>query len=361
MKKRKFIKIMYAVTPVMLVLLLALNVFTLVRVRALEADANGETEDVAQEDDVVIGEEYTIKSTKQISDAYKSGDSSKLSERDEETLDMAKAILGKIITKDMSDYEKELAVYDWMTANLSFDDGSMEVVPDTDTECDNPYGVLKYHNAVCVGYATTFRMFMQMMDIECMVVHDSYLSHSWNLVKLDGHWYHTDIFSDTPGGNHSHFNINDDVMTDMQEWNTDFFPAADGYEYNYAYINRAQCKDVYSIPALVRSAIDSKSSLVSLDFGKNISENTYDTAEDIMSEIEDRVMFGSNAKIGLGWYWLDAGDDRVFCVYISYEDDAEDPDDDTDEPDENQQKISDAVDKAFGDFGSGDNNIVGIE
>ena len=49
MTKRKLIRIMYVVTPVMLVLLLALNVFTMLKVKALEdAAAMDDTEDVAQ-------------------------------------------------------------------------------------------------------------------------------------------------------------------------------------------------------------------------------------------------------------------------------------------------------------------------
>lgn len=60
--KRKLIRIMYVVTPVMLVLLLALNVFTILKVKALEESAGGDkTEDVAQENDVTIGGEYVIK------------------------------------------------------------------------------------------------------------------------------------------------------------------------------------------------------------------------------------------------------------------------------------------------------------
>lgn len=110
--KRKLIKIMYVVTPVMLVLLLALNVFTILKVKALEESAGGDkTEDVAQENDVTIGGEYVIKATTQISDAYKSGNTSNLSDKDKETLNMAKSVLDEIITDGMSDYEKELAVY----------------------------------------------------------------------------------------------------------------------------------------------------------------------------------------------------------------------------------------------------------
>ena len=355
--KRKLIRIMYVVTPVMLVLLLALNVFTIFKVKALEEGAGGdETKDVAQENDVTIGGEYVIKATTQISDAYKSGDTSNLSDKDKETLNMAKSVLDEIITDGMSDYEKELAVYKWMTTNIGFDSGSMTVIPEDESKpVDNPNGVLKNHEAVCVGYATTFRLFMQMMGIDCMVVHDSYLSHSWDLVKLDGQWYHTDIYSDAGSstGNFSHFNLNDETMMNSQEWNTDFFPAADGYKYNYAYVNKTQCSDVYKIPELVRAALDARQGVVSLDFGKDVSDDIYNLADTIMNSVENTVVFNAGYGVSFSWSWLDADGDNVFCVYISYEK-TEDPDVDPDVTDETQQKIDDAVNKAFGDMGSGD-------
>lgn len=357
--KRKLIRIMYVVTPVMLVLLLALNVFTIFKVKALEESAGGEeTEDVAQENDVTVGGEYVIKATTQISDAYKSGNTSNLSDKDKETLGMAKSVLDEIITDGMSDYEKELAVYKWMTANIGFDSGSMTTIPEDESKpVDNPNGVLKNHEAVCVGYATTFRLFMQMLGIDCMVVHDSHLSHSWDIVKLDGQWYHTDIYSDAGSGegNFSHFDLNDETMMSSQEWNTDFFPAADGYEYNYAYVNRTQCKDIYTIPEQVRAAINEQQGVVSFDFGDEISVDIYNIADTIMNQIENAVVFGGDYGIGLSWSWLDADGDNIFCVYISYEK-SEDPDVAPGVADETQQKIDDAVNKAFGDMGSGDSS-----
>ncbi len=367
MKKRKLIRIMYVVTPVMLVLLLALNVFTILKVKALEDVAGtDDPEDVAQENDVTIDSDYVIRATTQISDAYKSGDASKLSDADKETLDMAKSVLDEIITDGMSDYEKELAVYEWMTANIGFDDGSLTVIPDeNDLVVDNPHGVLQTHKAVCVGYATTFRLFMQMMDIECMVVHDSYLSHSWDLVKLDGEWYHTDIYFDAGSGDFSHFNLNDTAMMDMQEWNTDFFPAADGYKYNYAYINKVECRDVYSIPEQVRAAIDSESGVASFDLGKDISDDTYSILETIMNQIQNAAVINSDKCVGMSWSWLEAEDENIFCVYLSYaNDDIVDPDDNVDIDAETQQKIDEAVNKAFGDISDGSdtaNAVIGCD
>ena len=148
--------------------------------------------------------------------------------------------------------------------------GVLPVIPDTGADCDNPFGVLKYHNAVCVGYATTFRLFMQMLEIPCMVVHNSERYHSWDLVRLDGEWYHTDIYSDAGNPNYTHFNLTDSMMACMQDWNTDFFPAADGYEYCYAYQISAPEEDIYHVPVLMREALDSKDSMVSLRFDNSI-------------------------------------------------------------------------------------------
>ena len=66
----------------------------------------GQYEDPAQEDDVVIAQNYTIKSTTHISDAYKSGDTSQLDDRDKETLAMAKDVLKEIIKDDMTQLQK---------------------------------------------------------------------------------------------------------------------------------------------------------------------------------------------------------------------------------------------------------------
>ena len=57
-----------------------------------------------------------------------------------------------------------------------------------------------------------------------MVVHNTEMYHTWNLVKLDGKWYHTDVYSDAETGNYANFNMNDDIASAGHDWNMDFFP-----------------------------------------------------------------------------------------------------------------------------------------
>lgn len=112
------------------------SAFAAKEIHALRAEqsAKGET----KEDGVTIMGQYTIRSTLPISDAYRSGNTSGLDSKEKETLDMASAVLEEIITDGMTPYEKERAVYDWMTSKLSYDAGVLQVIPNTTADSDNP-------------------------------------------------------------------------------------------------------------------------------------------------------------------------------------------------------------------------------
>ena len=309
---------------------------------AQEGLDDGET----REDDVRIMDDYWIRSTLPISDAYRTGDDSKLDEKEKATLEMATAVLDELITEDMTPYDKELAVYDWMTKELKYDTGVLQVIPNTEEDCDNPYGVLKYHNAVCVGYATTFRLFMQMMDIPCMVVHNRDAYHSWDLVQLDDDWYHVDIYSDQDSGNYADFNMNDEMCSRGHDWDQDFFPAAKGLTYNYAYQNAQPVEDLFSIPAMLREALDEKAGSLLLDF-KVIDEPHAQIVETMLSGLQDRVTERTDGYVWMDWSWLRvSGTEYVLAVYLSgYEEDGSDR---YDISDEDRELIDQAIEDAFG-------------
>lgn len=263
-----------------------------------EQDSATPTENLTSEDDVMIAEQYKIQSTLPISDAYKSGDTSKLSDQEKETLDLASKVLDEIITDGMSDYEKECAVYDWMAKEISNDSGMLTVVPTTSQDSATPYGALKYHNAVCVGYATTFRLFMQMMDIECKVIHNTDLYHSWDLVKLDDHWYHVDVYSDAGVGNYANFNLNDTIQSAQQEWDREYFPVSDSLDYNYAYQNRVSAKSIYDIPKLLRKALDDQISSLIICFEDPVSEEEMQKGSTIVSYIDELMLYNDTQQLG---------------------------------------------------------------
>lgn len=354
-KSKKLICIFAVAMSLLLIAGLVLNIVLLSKVSAAEElvqslSAANSTE--TKEDDVLIADEYMIKSTLSISDAYKSGDRDSLSDKEKETLDMASKVLDEIIDKDMSDFEKELAVYDWMTSTLASDTGSFLVVPDTQQDCENPYGVLKFHNAVCVGYATTFRLFMQMLDIDCMVVHNDDLYHTWDLVKLDGEWYHTDIYSDVGVGGYSHFNRNDDMMSQDQSWDTDFFPAANGVKYNHAYMNKTVCDDIYDLPSAVREIINNEQSTSAFEFGCEIGDSEAVLVNTMMSDIESCLNNSADyVDLYLNWYWCEVDGQYILFLNIDgFMNNYIEPSEPIDIPEGAYDKIESAVSDSFGDL-----------
>lgn len=306
-------------------------------------------EDVGQEDDVVIAGSYTIRSTLPISDAYLSGDRSALDDKQKETLDMAAEVLDKIITDGMTDFEKEKAVYEWMTKNLAHDAGLLTVIPQTQEDCDNPYGVLKFHNAVCVGYATTFRLFMQMLEIPCKVCHNTERYHSWDLIQLDGGWYHTDIYSDVGSSSYAHFNMTDTIWGQSQSWNHDYFPAADSYEYCYACMGAVDETDVYNVPQRLRAALDDHEGVCALRFDGSFTETDAQIAQNMLYDIQSRLENSGMYSLYMEWNWVPVDQGFVLAINLNWYDSGDDPDP-VEIPDDAYEKMNDAVEDAFGDI-----------
>lgn len=153
--------------------------------------------------------------------AWRSGDDSALSERDRQILNAAKDIIASEVNNSMNDYEKELAIHDWITGHSGFNMSAFGRAPGSGEESDNdtPYGVLINGSGNCWGYSSSFQLFMDMLDIECMTVYGtpngSGVEHSWNQVKLDGEWYCVDCAWDDPiGGSpcHTYFNVTSDYL-----------------------------------------------------------------------------------------------------------------------------------------------------
>ena len=279
----------------------------------------GQSEDPEQEDDVVIAQNYTIKSTTHISDAYKSGDTSKLDDRDKETLAMAKDVIKENIKDSMTPFEKEEAIYKYLTKGMKATTGILTVISDTTNENDNPHDVLKNRSAVCVGYATTFRLFMQMLGIECRVVHNSSLSHSWDLVKLDdGCWYHTDCYMDNENGNYYSFNMDDTACRNSgHEWNTNFFEAAVGQKYNYTLMSCKELKNTYAIPKAVMEALKEKKPTFSFSFKEKIKSEDEVEAKYIVDQLENNLSGTDKLYVTSKWT-VNEKSEYVLCYYITY-------------------------------------------
>jgi hypothetical protein len=93
----------------------------------------------------------------------------------------------------MSEYDKVLAIHDWLCKNISYGqspDGSDQDI----------YGALVKKRALCAGYAEAFSYLLSKAQIKSSVISGDAIgndgigvSHAWNLVYIDGEPYYFDV------------------------------------------------------------------------------------------------------------------------------------------------------------------------
>ena len=279
-----------------------------------------EQENTYQEDGYKVMDQYEIRSTADISDAYLKNDPSGLSDEDQETYDMAKSVLDKIIRDGMTDYDKELAIYDWMVTNIGQGSGHTISMPGQNSQAFTPHDVLESKSAVCVGYATTFRLFANMVGLEVHIVHNDY--HSWDMVKLDdGEWYQLDIYTDATGAKYRNFNMTDEMTrTNGHEWDGSALPEAKGTKYSYAVQNAKEVKDLFEVPAKVRPVLnEKKGGSLYFKFPKKPNDKELALADQMVSLMQQAISFvpGGESK-DLSAAWIPDGEDNyVLAIYIN--------------------------------------------
>lgn len=142
-------------------------------------------------------DDMSLYDTSAILDAWEKNDPAGLSGYDRKIYDQAKKVLDKVLKDGMSDYEKEVAIYSWMVKNINYDWTHQNRMKETPRESFEPYGGLVNHKAVCLGYATTFQLLMDLAVVECITVPGAAFSsledHGWNMVRLNGEWYCVDV------------------------------------------------------------------------------------------------------------------------------------------------------------------------
>ena len=130
-----------------------------------------------------------------IVDAYLSGDSSSLNDKEYMTLEAAKQFIDENITADMTDYDKAKTIHDYILANNEYNENALGAISLSTYDESSPYGVLVLHKSVCKGYSTTFKLLCNMCGLECELIVEYErmdIHHSYNRVRLDGIWYYTD-------------------------------------------------------------------------------------------------------------------------------------------------------------------------
>lgn len=148
-----------------------------------------------------------------------------------EAADRALSKISDTFDKSMTDTEIALAVHDWLVGNCEYDYENYlaGTVPHLSY---TSYGVFVNGIAVCNGYGTAYKYLLNAFGIDCEYIGSDAMNHGWNLVKIDGEWYHVDSTWDDPVGgsplsaSHTYFLLSDEKITEREHygWTTPEIP-----------------------------------------------------------------------------------------------------------------------------------------
>lgn len=96
-----------------------------------------------------------------------------------------------------SQLEAALLLHDWLVreCDYAYQEYLNHALP---KNVYNAYGALVNGRAVCNGYALAYSYLLGKMGINSYVLGSNVMNHAWNLLCIDGIWYHADLTSDDP-------------------------------------------------------------------------------------------------------------------------------------------------------------------
>lgn len=182
----------------------------------------------------------------------------------------AREVLEEVLKPGMSEYERELAIHDYLLLHTAYDYENYikDTVPD---DSYTMYGVLVDGIAVCQGYAYTAQLLLRMAGIEAYYVRGTAGggAHAWNKVKIGGNYYNLDVTWDDPVPDeagrttYGYFNVTDEELRRDHEWSQDF-PKATAKAFNYYVFNGLTVDSPAQFEARLDAAIDAQTSSITL-------------------------------------------------------------------------------------------------
>jgi len=116
------------------------------------------------------------------------------------------AYIVSLVDRSMSEVEKALWVHDYFVAMFSYDDKEAHF---------DAYSLFKERKGVCQAYSLGYIAVMRELGIDAVMISSPDMNHAWNLVNINGNWYHVDLSYDDPMPDqlgkvlHNNFLLND--------------------------------------------------------------------------------------------------------------------------------------------------------
>lgn len=140
-------------------------------------------------------------------------------------------IIKENIKDNMSTKDKIKTIHDYIINKTNYDTLKTKNINDETYKSNTAYGVLLENYGICSGYSDAMAIFLNELNIINYKISND--QHIWNLVFLDGTWYHLDLTWDDPVSEKNitrdnYFLIKTDTLKKLDDnvhyFKNDYFP-----------------------------------------------------------------------------------------------------------------------------------------
>lgn len=197
-----------------------------------------------------------------------------------------KSILENVITPDMNESDIVKAINNYIVKRYTYDRSIKE---------DNVYYSLTTGSAMCQGYSMTAYKMFEMAGLECRIVIGTLNGegHAWNLVKVDGNWYHIDITNNDDIIRDSYLLVSDEHLSENGfDWDRSKYPISSSNYYNTltSYIDDTNDEEIES-----EKIYENNIKIDESDIDEMVA-NTIEEVKNIMYEAGLKITASSNTK-----------------------------------------------------------------
>lgn len=139
---------------------------------------------------------------------------------------VAKEVANLLFDDEMPEVIKALLAYNHLGlianySNLEKQGGDVTLLP---ISAHSPYACLVSHSCVCDAFSASLQILLAHGGVECRTI--SGLGHMWNLIKINGDWFHADLTWDDEkdGCGHYFFLRSDDCFALDHCWDGIYYP-----------------------------------------------------------------------------------------------------------------------------------------
>lgn len=233
-----------------------------------------------------------------------------------------KKVVASVVKSGMTEFQKELALHDYVVNNTKYDYEKLKSNSVLDDDF-TAYGVLINKTAVCEGYAEAMYRLLSAAGIENKIAIGTGAGtpHAWNIVKIDGKYYHLDTTFDDPISNsgdvlsYNYFNITDSQMAKDHTWTKSDYPACTSTAANYYIKKGLYAKSSEEYYNIVRSGLEKKLSVIRC---KISSDDTEVYKKDIVYEVVKSNEAFNYVDMSDGYSFSYDPNNRIYEFYVKY-------------------------------------------